>query len=150
MEGGGPPQFYIVLAGTKDQDSNAELTKKIELSDDIWENADTGEWMLWDNVKLVDWDTDYGTRVRIRCMESDGFPDISLSISGDTNIGGATVNYSATFANGREGGDDPCGQAYVTPRFSNGSWSLIPDGVSPEFDGTSDLQWYGYGVDVTF
>lgn len=146
----GEAEFYIVLGGTQDTDDHAELTKKIFLTDDVWgDSYDEGEWVLWDQLKLIDWDTDYGTRVRIRCMESDGAPDISLLISGITEIFGVDVEFEGSIQNGREGGDDPCGQDYITPRFSNGEWSLIPDGDSPEFDGTSDLQWYGYGIDVT-
>lgn len=147
----GQPEFYIVLGGTLDTDGNAELTKKIEFPDGIWDDYDHEEddWVLYDQQKLVDWDTDYGTRVRVRCMESDGAPDISINISGNTDIAGVNVEFSGSISNGREGGDDACGQDYVTPRFSNGEWSLIPDGSSPEFDGTSDLRWYGYGIDVT-
>jgi len=151
----GLPEFYILVDGTLDTDNFGELHKKIVLTDDIWDDYTTGDWALWDQLTFVTWDTDYGTRVRIQCWESDGTPDISVTLSGNTDIQGfANVDFSYTFTgnDGREGGDDACGTAYVTPRLSNGAWTLIPDGNDdgdPEYDGTSILQWYGYGIDTT-
>lgn len=146
----GAPEFYILVAGTDDTNSDAELTKRINIPNDVWDNYDHEEdnWALWDQLKLVDWDVDYGTRVRIKCMEADKDWDAVLNLSGDTDIGGhLNVQFQGEFTVGNAHED--CGLDYVTPRFSDGSWSKIPNGFSPEFDGTSDLQWYGYGVDLT-
>lgn len=145
----GQPEFYILLAGTDDTNSDAELTKRIEIPDGVWDNYDHQEddWVLRDQDILLDWD-DYGDRIRIQCMESDVDWNAILTVSGETDIGGvADVQFQADFDIGNS--DDNCANGYVIPQYSDGSWSLIPDGVSPEFDGTSDLQWYGYGIDVT-
>lgn len=147
----GAPEFYILLAGTDDTNSDAELTKRIDIPNQVWDNYDHEEdnWALWDQLKLVDWDVDYGTRVRIKCMEADPEWDLNITLSGDTDIAGVSnVQFQGSFQVGNS--HEECGEDYISPRFSDGSWSKIPNGFSPEFDGTADLQWYGYGIDVTY
>ncbi len=74
-------------------------------------------------------------------------------MSGSSVIQGQTVSFSATFQGDMGGDDDDCGSTNISFRFSNGTFAPIPDGpdknVSPiDFDGTSDLHWYGYGIDL--
>lgn len=151
----GAPEFYLNLVGTNDTDSDAELTKTIWIDEGIWagsDDDDNADWRLYDpNLKLIDWDTDYGTRVRVKCMESDTDWNGSVTVSGNTDIFGVSVSFETSVEVGDS--DDNCGEDYITPRVSTGEWTYIPDGTlvgpSPEYDGTSELHWYGYGIDIT-
>lgn len=149
----GAPEFKLLVVGTSDTDGNAELRSEFNIPEGIWAGSDDTKNAKWreysPNLKLILWDTDYGTRVRVECWEIDGPAAFSFNVSGSTTILGVNVGFSAAFQ--REDSDDFCGRGYITPRLSTGEWTEIPNN-SPrdiDYDGTSDLQWYGYGRDVT-
>lgn len=95
-------------------------------------------------IQLFPWDKDYETRVRIVCMEEDAGWSATFTAGGETRIRGTTVTFSGTFA-GKDN-DNNCGEDYVTARLSRGEWSIVPNGSNPEYNGTTDLQWYGTGI----
>lgn len=136
-------EFYVMFTGTTDVNGSA-LTKTINIPN-VWTN-DTGWKVLDPALKMFTWDTDYGTRVRVTCRERDGNSlNFNLKVAGNTELLGTTVSFEGSYT--IDDGDDPCGEDYVTPRLSNGSWTMIPDG-NPTYDGTSDLHWYGFGIQV--
>lgn len=139
----GAPEFSLFLVGT------AGLSQEINITEDTWNGSNNDENAEWNayhpfSLKLITWDVDYGTRVRVECLERDAPESFNFQVSGNTKIEGVTVSFSGTFE--REGSDDRCGRSYVTARFSTGEWETIPNGNPPRtYDGTSDLQWKGYG-----
>lgn len=152
----GAPEYRLIIVGNSNLDSAAELRNVIVVPEGGWDGSDdagNAQWRLFDPLPLVDWDTDYGNRVRLACVESDGGGSFTLNVSGQTTIVGATVDFSANFQFQDE--DDVCeGQFDLLVRQSTGAWTRIPDArkrdsAYPEFDGPStELQWIGYGIQL--
>lgn len=128
-----------------------------------WDNIDEGEFATH-SQSIALWDTSWGTRVRVQCFESDAdvVPN-GFSLSGTTTatiegtIGPAntSISFEGQFDVGNESDDedDDCGTDYIPVRTSEGDWIQIPDGPdgssAHDFDGTSDLKWFGKGEDIT-
>lgn len=157
----GNPEFYILLSGTSDADEGDELDKEIHFPDYIWDNVDAGEYTEW-TQDLALWDTDWGTRVKVQCFESDADADDLFNLTGNTTATaettfaapGTDVQFTGSFQVGLDSADedDNCAQDYIPVRTSEGDWIEIPDGSGPSAnnqDGTSDLQWFGKGEDIT-
>lgn len=150
--GHGRPEFFLLFAGTRDTDSAAEFMIRVNIPDRTWSDG-TDEWQgykLTDPpINTIDHDQDLGTRIQFRCMEDDGWDFAAdATVSGSTDIQGqVNVQFSGTFQVSTE--DDNCGSNTLNMQFSDGTIALIPDGPGGEpieFDGTSSLQWWGYGL----
>jgi hypothetical protein len=143
-------EFSVMITGTSNTDNQAELTNNFNIPPEVWTNSGgTGSWKnLPFNLKVGLWATDFGTRVHIKCLERDGGGTYTWKVTGSTEFGAAPLQTTVGFEHGYtyKDDDDPCGEYYITLRLSDGRWTQIPNGVSPEYDGTSDLQWYGFGV----
>lgn len=163
----GNPEFYILLAGTSDSDPADELNKKINIPGYIWDNVDEDaqDDYATHSQEIAFWTQSWGERVRVQCFESDAdiVPD-GFSLSGNTTatiegeIGPVltTITFEGDFDVGTGSGDsdDKCGTDYIPLRTpSNGEWTEIPDGPDGDsfndFDGTSDLKWFGQGENIT-
>lgn len=152
----GDPEFYLLMSGSSDLDSDDDLHKRIEFPSSIWDGVDAFEYTGF-QTNLITWDVDWGTRVKVQCFESDADLGEFFTLSGSTDRidVGQTVEFQGEFSigDGALGDDDDnCGSDYITARTSTGSWLVIPDGPNrpgPEFDGTSILRWFGFGEDLT-
>jgi len=156
----GAPEFYLLLAGK--YSSNADFKSRVNIPEGPWDgSSDSGNarWRNFGNMPLILWDVDLGSRITVQCMEDDFDWESTITVGGSTEFpdipgptGSQKLNYSISFKVGW--GDDDCGSSFINMRNSQGAWYHIPDGVNndfsepvvPYFNGTSDLQWYGYGL----
>lgn len=151
----GAPEFYILLAGK--HSGGSDFSKRINIPESVWAGSDDGKNAQWRPVanplSLLTWDTDLGTRIKVQCFEDDWDFSSNFNVSGTATYPPANfqLTFSVQFSIG--GGDDNCGSAYVDLQNTGGQFYFIPDGENddaqnpapPYFNGTSDLQWWGYG-----
>ncbi len=136
-------EFYLFVAGTRDTDSgDAELREEYLIPKEIWTNDSGWKEMPYD-MRFVLWDANFGDQIRIECRERDWEGTATLTVSGTSTVQEIEVGFEAAFEIADN--DDDCGDTYITGRLSTGEWGYIPDGNNPEYNGTTDLQWYGYG-----
>jgi hypothetical protein len=136
------PEFTIFVAGTSEMSGYTDLREHWNIPPEIWTNDEGWKRMPFD-MRFIHWLKDYGDRVLLKCIEKDWGGSATLTLSGSTTLSGVEVGFETTF--GYTDTDDDCGAQYLVARSSSGDWGYIPDGNSPEYNGTSDLQWYGYG-----
>jgi hypothetical protein len=142
----GAPEFYLLLAGT--HSGGAVYEARINIPEGPWSGSDddnNSKWRNFGSISLITWDTDLGSRIRVQCMEDDGNWNATIKLTGSTkfpDLAGLELGIEVGFSVSSD--DDNCGASYVDMRNSLGQWYLIPS--YPNYDGTSDLHWYGYGV----
>lgn len=153
----GAPEFYLLLAG-KFIDGT-EFSARIPIPEGPWSGSDddnNAKWRDFGGIPLIMWDTDLGTRIKVQCFEDDFDFSTEHTVTGSTSFpGNITLQYSVKFTIG--GGDDNCGSTYIDLQNTLGEFYYIPDGVNddnvdptpPYYNGTSDLQWYGFGYPRT-
>jgi hypothetical protein len=153
----GAPEFRLFFVGASDASGNASLHQRVTVPEGPWSGSDddnNAKWRLFEPLPLVEWDTDFGNRIQVKCMEEDW--DITgkmdITVSGTTTIGGASVNYSCTWKDELNKSSDDCGQYAMLVRLSTGEWTAIPDArmrntyfVPPP---GLDLHWVGYGMSL--
>lgn len=150
----GAPEFVLFIVGTSNTSDTAELANKLFIPESTWAGSDDTKNAKWRRVgggslALADWDTDYGNRVKIKCMEQDGGSQTNLTINGETTIGGVGIDFSHTFQ--LNDGSDECGEFARLIRTSTGAWTSIPNAETlfraapDEYDEVSHLNWSGYG-----
>lgn len=152
----GDPEFYLLLAGT--HSNGVAYTARVNIPEGPWSGPnddDNRQWHDFGPISLITWDVDLGSRIRVQCMEEDANWNATIGVGGSTSFpdnGGNTLTFSASFQVASE--DDDCGASYIDIRNSLGAWYWIPNGVDddlinpapPYLNGTSDLHWYGYGI----
>lgn len=143
----GAPEFDIRLAGTEDEDLFAEVQGRRRVPDQVWDDVEEDEW-TYIRLNLFDLDTDVGDRVRIQCYEDDADGDDQLTVSGTTTFSIGPVDFEATFEDVFGLGDDPCGNYELLIKTSTGEFTTMRQDESAP-DGTSELQWLTYGIDLT-
>jgi hypothetical protein len=142
----GAPEFYLLLAGI--HSGGAAYDARINIPEGPWSGSDddnNSKWRNFGSLSLITWDTDLGSRIRVQCMEDDGNWNTTIKLTGSStfpNLAGLTLGIDVSFSVSSD--DDNCGASYVEMRNSLGDWFMIPS--YPNYDGTSDLHWYGYGV----
>lgn len=148
--GQGLPEFRVFLAGTtNDGNPDADVKYNHPISTTIWSPDGwtiykLGSWMPADFTMLY-WRSSYGNRVRIKCIEEDwGASTIPLTVKGSTLWKGVWVGFETTF--NITDADDNCGASYVYSKKSDGTWTTIPSKSSGDYEGFSNLQWVGYGL----
>lgn len=143
-------EFTILIAGTNDADAEAEFNTAINIPPSVWTNGggDNSWKSLSTPIKVGWWNSNFGTQVNFRCLERDGGSTYTFKVTGSTKFGKEPLQTTVGFEHGwsYRDDDDNCGAHYMTLRRGDESWTLIPNGTSPVYEGTSDLQWYGYGV----
>jgi|GEM_PF-1978459 len=152
----GAPEFYLLLGGT--QSSGASYEKRINVPESVWDGSNDSGNAQWRDVgalSLIVWDVDLGSRIRVQCKESDATINATIKLTGTTTFKDLNnLTLAIDVSMGVSDGDDDCGSNYIDMRNSAGDWYWIPNGVDddltnptiPYLNGTSDLQWYGYGL----
>jgi hypothetical protein len=155
----GNPEFRLRLtATTKD---GTEYVWRHNIPESIWagdSNTHNGHWrpVGGNGLELIMWNQDYGTNVKVGCVEIDDLDyNFSLTLSGsssfptdDTNSSFTSVDFSYKFALEFDDDDDFCGESYIYPRVADSTyrWTNVPGSDNNPDDGTSDLQWKGFGL----
>jgi len=146
----GNPEFYLLVAGKFS--NGTDFQNRINIPEHIWNGSDdqlNARWRAIPNyLSLIVWDTDLGTRLSVQCFESDVAWNATFRVSGTSQYPPANfqLTYGVDFSIGA--GDDNCGSSFINLQNTLGQFYRIPDGLGtpPLIDGTSDLQWWGYGV----
>lgn len=151
----GAPEFFLLLAGKHENEQDFEL--RINIPEGPWSGSDDDNNRKWRNfgmLSLIMWDDDLGTRIKVQCYEDDGGSKLTIKVKGDTTFPliGKTLGFEIGFE--ISDGDDNCGSTFINYQNTAGLKYGIPDGLDndiyypdpPYFNGTSDLQWYGIGI----
>lgn len=145
----GKPEFFLLLAGTEDTDSFAEMHPRRDIPPNTWDDVEETEWTEA-GINLFDLDTDMGNRVAIQCFEEDSGDNDNFTLSGTTEFPIGPVNFSFNFENidltGDE--DDNCGSYELLLRTSTGEFTTFRQSKSLP-DGTNELEWLSRGIDLT-
>lgn len=151
----GAPEFRVFVAGTSTAGATT-LSHDINIPEGIWDGSSDSGNAKWREastpIALMDIDTDYGTRVQVKCMEEDwDLPGTTqITVSGTTTLQGIPVTFSAQFTTNSS--SDDCGSYAMLLRTTSGSWTNIPTLftalTSGVWSGTSDLHWVGYGMSL--
>lgn len=157
----GAPEFDLFFAGNSDSDGGAEIKNVFRVPEDPWSGSDDDNnsrprYFGGFGLTVATWDTDYGNRLLIKCMEDD--PDFweqgSVTLSGSTQFAGVgvEVSFEATWADIVGGYDDFCGENNVLLRTSSNVWTPIYRSTQDYryfWDGFNDgPRWNGFGVQV--
>lgn len=145
---GGAPEFDIRLAGTEDLDSFAEVHPLRRIQNAVWDNKGEGDWAEI-GLNLFDIDVDMGSRVAIQCFEDDPDDDDAYNVSGTTTFDVGPVSFEFNFEDFFGDGDDNCGGYELLLKTSTGEYTTFRQDKDGVPDGTSDLEWLTYGIDLT-
>jgi hypothetical protein len=152
----GNPEFYLLLGGK--YSGGADFQNRINIPESMWAGDDDAKNARWRPVpnplSLMVWDTDLGTRITVQCFEDDFDWGTDFTVRGSSKFPPTNfeLSYAVTFRIGN--GDDNCGSAFINLQNTLGEFYYIPDGLDddltnpapPYHNGTSDLQWWGYGI----
>jgi len=152
----GHPEFYLLLAGK--YSGGGDFSKRLNIPESPWDgsNSDANkQWRSWSPaISLMTWDTDLGTRVAVQCFEDDFDWSADFTVKGSTKFPELNTELSFEIKFKIGAGDDNCASTFIDLRNTLGQWYYIPDGKNddatnpapPYWNGTTDLQWYGYGI----